>query len=150
MWNTLMTFAKTRFLEVVTKVNIKDIVNKTEDKIIKSAKVVKEKINEETKYTTKVKEPRWMRRFPFSFFYGGGKFQPIYAWIFCFCVLAVGMLFVKIYAAWVAINKGTYDSEMISTADLATVLTFISSLVLLYNSNKKNSKSEVIEAPEPK
>jgi hypothetical protein len=141
MWNMLITFARTKFLEVVTKVNIKDVCNKTENIITKSTKVVKEKIKDETEYSIKVKEPRWQRRFPFSFFYGGGKFQPIYAWIFCFCTLAVGMLFVKIYAAWVAIKKGTYDSEMISTADLATVLTFISSLILLYNSNKKSNNA---------
>jgi hypothetical protein len=148
MFNLIWNFAKANAITILSKVKLKDVCEKTEKVITKSTKVVKGKINEEIKYSNQIKEPRWQRRFPFSFVYGGGKFQPLYFWIFCFCVLALGMLFVKIYAAWIAIKKGTYDSEMISTADLATVLTFISSLILLYNNNKKNSKVDSITTEE--
>ena len=136
MWNMIMQFAKTKLLSVVTKVNINDIVKQT-DKVIKKMETKNETkvIQEKKKHS---KEPRWQRAFPFSFFYGSGKFQPLYFFVTLFCFLAASMLFVKIYAAWVAIKKGTYNSDFISTADLATVLTFISSLVLLYNNNKKN------------
>jgi hypothetical protein len=137
MWNMIMQFAKTKLLSVVTKVNINDIVKQT-DKVIKKMETKNEtKIIQEKKKHSK--EPRWQRAFPFSFFYGSGKFQPLYFFVTLFCFLAASMLFVKIYAAWVAIKKGTYNSDFISTADLATVLTFISSLVLLYNNNKKNN-----------
>ena len=139
MWAWIITCAKTKLLSVITKINIKDVTDTTEKAVIKLDKKFK---NVEIKEIKK-KEPRWQKYFPFTFFYGAGKFQPIYFFVALFCFLAAGMLFVKIYAAWVAIKKGTYVSDMISTADLATVLTFASSLVLLYNNSKKNTIKEV-------
>lgn len=138
MLNMIMTFAKTKLLSIVTKVNIKDIVKQTDkliDKQIRGSKNETEIIQEKKKY---YKEPKWQTYFPFSFFYGSGKFQPLYFFITLFCFLAAGMLYVKIYGAWKAIKSGTFTPDMISTADLATVLTFASSLVILYNSSKKN------------
>lgn len=136
MLTFLSQFFKTKFLSVITKVSLKDL-EPIKDAITKKTKNLKVEVCS----TKNLPEPQWQKWFPFSFFYGGGKFQPLYAWIFCFCLLSAGMLFVKVYAAWLAVKKGTYDSDMISTADIATVLTFISSLVLLYNTNRKNSQS---------
>lgn len=137
MWNMIMQFAKTKLLSVVTKVNINDIVKQT-DKVIKKMENKNEtKIIQEKKKHNK--EPKWQTYFPFSFFYGNNKFQPLYFFITLFCFLAASMLYVKIYGAWKAIKAGTFTPDMISTADLATVLTFASSLVLLYNNNKKNN-----------
>lgn len=145
MWKMIMQFAKTKLLSVVTKVNINDIVKQT-DKVIKKIENKNEtKIIQEKKKHNK--EPKWQTYFPFSFFYGNNKFQPLYFFVTLFCFLAASMLFVKIYAAWVAIKKGTYNSDFISTADLATVLTFISSLVLLYNNKKKTQQSEENKTP---
>lgn len=136
MFNLIWQFAKAQTVSILAKVNLKDVLKQT-NKTIEKMEDKNETtiIQEKKKYN---KEPRWQRAFPFSFFYGAGKFQPIYFFVTLFCILASSMLFVKIYAAWVAIKKGTYNSDYISTADLATVLTFISSLILLYNNNKKN------------
>jgi hypothetical protein len=145
MFSLIWNYAKSNAITILSKVNIKNIAKGVETVIDKSAK----KINE-TKTVEfdgkKVKEPNWQRKFPFTFFFGGGKFQPLYFWIFSFCTLALAMLFVKIYAAWKAIKTGTYDSEMISTADLGVVLGFISSLILLYNNGKKNKVNKEEEA----
>lgn len=144
MFNLIWNFAKSKAITIMSKVNIKDIINSTEkvvDKVVtpvKQVKKVKDELTQELKPEKKIKEPEWQKYFPFSFFYGGGKFQPIYFFVTLFSLLSASMLFVKVYAAWVAIKKGTYSSDMISTADLATVLTFVSSLVLLYNNNKRN------------
>lgn len=150
MWSLILGFAKTKLISIASKVNIKDIMKSADKAIDKVSEPVKQvnKIRKELavdlKVERKVKEPAWQTYFPFTFFYGGGKFQPIYFFVTVFCFLASAMLFVKIYAAWSAIKKGTYTSDMISTADLATVLTFVSSLVLLYNNNKKNASKEVV------
>lgn len=133
--NLFFMYAKTKLLEVITKVNLKDIADYSKEAVEKANKKVKEivKVKKE-----KGKSKEWQKKFPLSFFYGSGKFQPIYFWIFIFCSLASAMLFIKLYVAWDSFKKGTYNNETISTADIATVLTFVSSLVLLYNNNKKS------------
>lgn len=89
------------------------------------------------KETVRLPQKRWHNWFPFVFFYGGGKFQPIYFFVTVFSILSANMLAVKVYSAWIAIKNDNFNPEMISTGDLATVLTFVSSLILLYNGNKK-------------
>jgi len=155
MWNLILGFAKTKLISIVSKVNLKDIVGQADkviDKVsepVKKVNKIKKELTQDLK-STRIAEKKWQTLFPFSFFYGGGKFQPIYFFVTVFCLLASAMLFVKIYAAWKAIKAGTYTSDMISTADLATVLTFISSLVLLYNNNRKNTvKKEDTCSDEP-
>jgi len=140
----IMTFAKTKLLAIVTKVNIKDVLNmtsKTVDKLaspVKQVKTIKTELTADLKKCKKKKEPKWQSWFPFSFCFGGGKFQPLYFMVTLFCFLAASMLYVKIHAASVAVKAGTFNSDMISTADLGVVLGFISSLILLYNSNRKS------------
>ena len=126
--------AKAKAITIFAKTDIKSICSKTEQVIEKAVKEEK---------STKIKEPKWQRRFPFSFFYGGGKFQPIYFFVFIFSSLASWMLYVKIHAASLAIRKETYSSDMISTGDLTVVLGFVSSLILLYNNSKK---TKIIES----
>ena len=87
------------------------------------------------------KEPRWQTWFPFTFFYGGGKLQPIYCFTFLFAILSASMFTIKIAVAYRAFIQGTYTTDMISSTDLATVLAFVSSLILLYNGNKKNQST---------
>lgn len=136
MFTMIWNIAKAKAITIFAKVNIKDVCKQTEKVIDKANKKVKEVIKEEK--STSTKEPKWQKRFPFSFVFGGGKFQPIYFFVTMFSSLGVWMLYVKIHAASLAIKQGTYNPEMLSTADLATVLTFISSLILLYNNGKKN------------
>jgi len=143
MFNFIWNFAKSNAVAILSKVKIKDVENTAEQVIAKTNKKVKDIVKEEK--SIKCNEPKWQKRFPFSFVYGGGKFQPIYFFVTIFCLLASTMLFVKIYAAWRAIKTGTYESDMISTADLGVVLGFISSLILLYNTNKKNYISREAE-----
>jgi hypothetical protein len=134
MFNLIWQLAKTKAISIFTKVDLKSILNQTE-KVIDKTNIKNKGVINEVK--TK-REPKWQRAFPFSFFYGGSKFQPLYFWIFVFCSLSACMLGVKVYAAWRAIKSGSYSSDYISTSDLATVLAFISSLILLYNNNKKS------------
>ena len=83
----------------------------------------------------------WKKYFPFTMFFGNDEFQPIYFWITLFCGLIFFMLFIKVYNAYLAVKKGIFTSDMISTSDLGVVLGFISSLILLYNGNKKNQST---------
>jgi len=140
MFNLLWQFTKSQTISIASKINIKDILNmtkKTVDKVSAPVKQIK-KIKEELQPVKTKKEPKWQSWFPFSFCYGGGKFQPLYFMVTLFCFLAASMLYTKIHAASVAIKTNTFTPEMISTADLGVVLGFISSLILLYNNNKKN------------
>lgn len=82
-------------------------------------------------------EPKWQRWIPFTFFMGDGKVQPLYCFVFIFSCLSACMFYIKIKAAWIALHNGTYTADMITSTDLATVLTFVSSLILLYSGNKK-------------
>ena len=121
MINKIINYFKLNFLSSFSKMGIKKIVKKLKKKVLT------------------IKNKDWQNKFPLTFFYGNGKFQPIYFFVTLFCVLAGVMLYVKIYSAWVAIEQGKFTSDLLSTSDIATVLTFISSLILLYNSNKKYS-----------
>jgi hypothetical protein len=141
MFTTLLQIFKTKIPTMISSIfssseSTATIINKAK-RAIKDTDNLNLKDKKNVLYTSTIKEPKWQTLFPFSFFYGNGKFQPIYAWIFMFCSLASIMLFLKNYAAWIAIKKGNFISEMISTADIATVLAFISSLILLYNTKKK-------------
>jgi hypothetical protein len=128
MFNLIWQFAKTKATTIFATVNLKDILNKSKEKI---------EINEKEIIQKNKKEAKWQKYFPFTFFYGNGKFQPLYAWIFIFCSLAATMLFIKIYVAWNVFKKGIYTSDYLSTSDIATVLAFAGSLIVLYNNNKK-------------
>jgi hypothetical protein len=89
--------------------------------------------------TKRKKDPKWQTWFPFTFFYGNGKLQPIYSFVSLFSGLGAWMLYIKIHAASIAIKNGTFTSDMLSTADLTVVLGFVSSLILLYNTGKKKT-----------
>jgi hypothetical protein len=156
MFNTVIQFIKTNVSFLFTLINKNKLITTTEETItkigdpMKKIKKIKENLKDSTKKEKKnieedikkIKQSKWQTYVPFTFFYGNNKFQPLYFWIFIFCTLASAMLFVKIYAAGLAVKKGTFTSEMISTADLGVVLGFVSSLVLLYNNNKKNNIKE--------
>lgn len=141
MLSFISNFFKANFIKAVTSVNIKDVLSTMKSKLGAPQEAINKYSKNEEKEADIYVVRRWQIMFPFAFFYGGGKFQPIYFFIFIFCMLTAFMLFVKTYAAWRAVKTGAYEAEMISTADLATVLTFISSLILLYNNNKKNSNT---------
>lgn len=117
--------------KVASEENIERVIKKAK-KEINSVKVIPAK---------KKKDPAWQRCIPFTFFYGNGKFQPIYFFVTVFLSLASWMLYIKIYAAMLAVKAGVFTAEMISTADLTVVLGFVSSLILLYNKNKVNTIS---------
>jgi hypothetical protein len=142
MFNLIWNFAKTKAITIFSKIDVKELLKNQSNKTIKEVPKLQKGIDNEKNYK-KIKEPKWQTFFPFSFFYGNNKFQPLYFFITLFCFLAASMLYVKIYGAWKAIKAGTFTPDMISTADLATVLTFASSLVILYNSNKKNKIEEI-------
>ena len=63
------------------------------------------------------------------------------SFIFIFCMLAASMIFIKVYAAWRVIKEKQFDkvSELISTTDLATVLGFVSGIIILYNKNRSKT-----------
>lgn len=145
MFNMIWNFAKSKAISVFSKVDIKDIIKKSKEGLVKQDLKSKPIIKNNEK---KKREPKWQSCFPFTFFMGNGRFQPIYFWVTVFSFLCAYMLFVKNYAAWIAVKKGTFTVDMISTADLGVVLGFISSLILLYNSNKKNYKIEDIDKKE--
>lgn len=86
------------------------------------------------------KEPKWQKWLPFTLIYGAGKVQPVYVWITVFSSLGAWMIYIKNHAASLAIKNGTYTVDMISDTMIATVLAFVSSLILLYNSNRKYNK----------
>jgi hypothetical protein len=131
MITLISNFFKTKLLSAVTSVSLKDLLAPVK-KLIPQASTGEAPAKKARSY------PAWQDWFPFTFIYGNGKPQPIYFFVALFCFLAASMLQVKIHAASVAIKTGTYTSDMISTADLGVVLGFISSLILLYNSNKKS------------
>ena len=108
--------------------------------IAKEGNMLKNQSEEDKKFfiPDATKEPRYQTWFPFTFFYGGGKIQPIYCFTFLFAILSASMFAIKIAVAYKAFKQGTYTTDMISSTDLATVLAFVSSLILLYNGNKKN------------
>jgi len=133
MFSTIFNFIKSK----AAKINLLKLLPKAEKFIEKEAI----KLN-----STTLKEPRWQRWLPFTLIYGGGKIQPVYVWITVFCSLGAWMVYLKNHATSLAIKNGTYTSDMISDALVATVLAFISSLILLYNARKKytpnNSSSQ--------
>lgn len=139
---------KQKALSFITKPDMVQVIIEKESQLmneitqVQPTEVTSEVVQEPVVEIATNQEPKWQTWFPFSFFFGNGKFQPIYAWVFIFCILSASMLFVKIFAAWKAVKYGTYTSDMISTADIATILTFVSSLILLYNQNKKNYTSQ--------
>ena len=78
------------------------------------------------------REPRWQRWIPFTFFFGNGKFQPIYFFVTIFCGAAWLMVFFKVVYAYQCLQEGTFNSDTINSVDFATTLGFISSLIYLY------------------
>jgi hypothetical protein len=139
MFNLIKQFVVKNIGKVLPKIftpkNFETIVNKTEEVIEKNEEKLFRKVYK--------KEPKWQVIFPFSFFYHRGRFQPIFFWVTVFCGLASFMLFTKTFAAWKAIKANIFTVDMISTADLGVVLGFISSLILLYNSNKNRNKPSI-------
>jgi hypothetical protein len=86
-------------------------------------------------------EPKWQTYFPFTFFFGGGKLQPLYCFVTLFSILSASMFYIKIAVAYKAFKLGTYTTDMISSSDLATVHAVVSSLILLYNNRKSDFKN---------
>ena len=109
-----VSFVKNNLL---TNSNVGIVKNMVKDEV---KEISEEKITDDT-VDECTKDPKWQTWFPFTFFYGGGKIQPIYSFVTIFCSLAAYMLYIKI-------KSGT-----INTSDLGVVLGFISSLILLYN-----------------
>jgi len=154
MKNLIWQFIKTRTAAVFSKFSFKDATKKVEEKVIvevehilpEAEQTVMQKIEGETDKvlnntsSNTGEKSKWQSWFPFTLFYGNGEFQPVYLWIFIFCSLSVFMVYVKVHAAAIAVSKGTFTSDMVSTGDLGVVLGFISSLILLYNNDKQKSK----------
>ena len=131
MFKLISQFFKSNYISVLSKISFKDMAKCTEKTVKKTAKKGVKKVE------TVVKQSKWQFRFPFTFFFGRGKFQPLYFFVSVFSFLGVWMLYIKIHAASLAVKAGTFHPDMISTADLTVVLGFVSSLILLYNTNKK-------------
>jgi hypothetical protein len=123
MFSTIFNFIKSN----VSKINVLRLLPKAE-------KIIQKEILASNTITTD--DPRWQKWFPFSFFFGNGKFQPLYAFTFVFCSLAIWMLYIKIDFAFRALKLGTFTTDMISTSDIATVLTFAGSLIVVYQGGK--------------
>ena len=137
MFNFIKQFFRSNYISVLSKISIKDILNKAEENI----KKIPESKGVQT-IDKVIKKSKWQTHFPFTFFFGGGKFQPLYFFVSIFSFLGVWMLYIKIHAASLAVKAGTFNPDMISTADLTVVLGFVSSLILLYNTSRKPSKKE--------
>ena len=138
MFNLIWQFAKAQTVSILAKVNLKDVLKQT-NKTIEKMEDKNETtiIQEKKKYNNSL-----YSKFPLTFFYSKGKFQPIYFWVTIFSLLTSIMLYIKIYSAWIAIKKGTFDPELLSTADLGVVLGFIGSLILLYNNKSKQDNNK--------
>lgn len=147
---------RTQFLKAITKVKLSDIVDNTE-KVLNKALQKKEKLDKEKpaemkkeKKTVFVREEKhWHNWIPFVMIYGNGKIQPIYVFVTIFCSLASWMLYIKTDASRMAVKIAIADktfnyemlSEIIPSTDLGIVLGFVSTLILLYNSNKNKSQN---------
>jgi len=123
MFTTVFNFIKSK----ITKINLTQLLPKAEKFVDKNVVILN---------STTTDDPKWQRYFPFSFFFGNGKFQPLYAFTFVFCSLAIWMLYIKIDFAFKALKLGTFTTDMISTSDIATVLAFAGSLVAVYQGGK--------------
>ena len=147
---------RTQFLKAITQVKPSDWDDNTE-KVLNKALQKKEKLDKEKtaemkkeKKTVFIREEkRFHNWFPFVMFYGNGKIQPIYVFVTIFCSLASWMLFIKTNASRMAVKIAIADktfnyemlSEIIPSTDLGIVLGFVSTLNLLYNSNKNKSQN---------
>jgi hypothetical protein len=151
----ILDFFKSKLISVFSKISIEDITNNTE-KVLNKALQKKEKLDKEKPMKTKGKktifireEKRFHNWFPFVMFYGNGKIQPIYVFVTIFCSLSAWMLYIKTNASRmvvkIAIENKTFNYEMLSeiipSTDLGIVLGFVSTLILLYNSNKNKSQN---------
>lgn len=152
----ILDFFKSKLISVFSKISIEDITNNTE-KVLNKALQKKEQLGKEKpiemkkeKKTVFVRsEKYWHNWFPFVMFYGNGKIQPIYVFVTIFCSLASWMLYIKTdasrMAVKIAIENKTFNYEMLSeiipSTDLGIVLGFVSTLILLYNSNKNKSQN---------
>jgi len=76
--------------------------------------------------------------FIFSFFRGDGHFQPLYFFVFVFSMLAIVLISFKLYIVWLNIKSGNISIELISSTDIATIVTFVGGILTIYNYNKKN------------
>ena len=76
--------------------------------------------------------------FIFSFFRGDGQFQPLYFFVFVFSMLAIVLISFKLYIVWLNIKSGNISIELISSTDIATIITFVGGILTIYNYNKKN------------
>ncbi len=143
MFTYVITLIK-KVMPFAKKISLKEVIEVTKETQKTITENGKKLTTDETVVctTTFKKSPKWQKCFPFTFFYGNGKLQPIYFFVTLFSSLASWMLWVKIHAASVAVRAGTYNSDMLSSADFGVVLGFVSSLILLYNTNKKSNISE--------
>jgi len=144
MWNIISgIFGKLSSLAINNAaINADNIIDKVEKKIESESIAISNNCVKET--------PKWQSWFPFTFFYGNGKIQPLYIFVTLFSSLGVWMLYLKCHAASLAIKSGVYTTDMLSTGDLTVVLGFVSSLVLLYNYGKKSGKQTKEEINIPK
>ena len=155
MIKLILDFFKSKLISVFSKISIEDITNNTE-KVLNKALQKKDKLDKEKPVKTEGKktvfireEKRFHNWFPFVMFYGNGKIQPIYVFVTIFCSLSAWMLYIKTNASRmvvkIAIEDKTFNYEMLSeiipSTDLGIVLGFVSTLILLYNSNKNKSQS---------
>lgn len=149
---------RTQFLKAIIKVKPSDMVDNIE-KVLNKALQKKEQLNKEKPVEMKMKkekktvfvreEKHWHNWMPFVMIYGNGKIQPIYVFVTIFCSLASWMLYIKTDASRmvvkIAIENKTFNYEMLSeiipSTDLGIVLGFVSTLILLYNSNKNKSQN---------
>lgn len=85
--------------------------------------------------------------FIFSFFRGDGQFQPLYFFVFVFSMLAIVLVGLKIYIVWLNIKQGNISIDLISSTDIATLVTFVGGILTIYNYNKKN-KLQYLKKPQ--
>lgn len=110
-------------------------------KFVNKAKETQNFVTEDLEYV-RVKESRWKTWFPFSFFYGNGRFQPLYYFVWLFAHIAATLLCLKAYGVWLKIKAGTFESDDINAGDIAAVLTFIGGIITIYTVNRNSQKNK--------
>jgi len=109
----------------------------------------KEFVTEDLEYS-RVKESRWKTWFPFSFFYGNGRFQPLYYFAWLFSHIGAGLICLKGYGVWLRVKAGTFQPEDISASDIAAVLGFVGTLITIYTINRNSQTKNKSVTPSTK
>lgn len=158
MISFIVNFIKSKYTCLITNIDISALITIPKNllnKLLQKEQIIKKEGETQVATTTGKKtvfireEKRFHNWFPFVMFYGNGKIQPIYVFVTIFCSLSAWMLYIKTNASRmvvkIAIENKTFNYEMLSeiipSTDLGIVLGFVSTLILLYNSNKNKSQN---------